>query len=112
MGQVGLFESPIGKTTGAAVIIYQIPYIFGFVLGAILFIGTNHFYPPSGLGIDLPFDVDVLEGIEGVVPSSDGSERSSKEAFAMLKQSSDKTAQKLKSIDEINGCKVWYQKVF
>jgi hypothetical protein len=93
VGQVGLFESPIGKTTGAAVIIYQIPYIFGFVFGAILFIGTNNFYPPSGLSIDfLPFDVDVLEGVEGVVPSSDGSERSTKEAFAMLKQSSDKTA--------------------
>lgn len=90
--QAGLFESLIGKTSGAAIKIYQITYIFGFVLGSILFIGINHFYPPPGLGIDVPFDENVLEGVEGVVPSSDGSESSTKEARATTMQVSEKIA--------------------
>lgn len=84
----GLVESLMGWTTGGAVKIYQITYIFGLVLGTILHLIVNKFFPPEGLGIAEEFDGDVLEG---VVPE-EGSESSVKEPIASQKQVGDTVA--------------------
>ncbi|EPE24965.1 hypothetical protein GLAREA_11546 [Glarea lozoyensis ATCC 20868] len=67
----GLVMSLMGHTTGAAVKIYQITYIFGFVLGGILYFTVNKIWPPPGVGIAEPFDEAA---IVGVAPSFDGSD--------------------------------------
>ncbi|KAH8657101.1 permease for cytosine/purines, uracil, thiamine, allantoin-domain-containing protein [Tricladium varicosporioides] len=72
----GLIMSLMGKTKGNAVKIYQITYIFGFVLGTILYFTINKIWPPEGCGIDEPFDESEVEIVEGVMPSVDGSESS------------------------------------
>ena len=73
----------MGWTTGNAVKIYQITYVFGFFLGTILFITINKIFPPPGLGIDEPFDESEI--VDGVLPAADGSESSTKEAMASEK---------------------------
>lgn len=57
----------MGRTTGAAVKIYQITYIFGFFFGGLLHLIVNYFFPAPGLGISEGFDEGI---VEGVIPSS------------------------------------------
>ncbi|EXJ82047.1 hypothetical protein A1O1_08116 [Capronia coronata CBS 617.96] len=77
----GLVLSIMGRTTGGAVKIYQLTYIIGFFLGAILFLVINKFFPPPGLGIEQEFDGTLDEVVEGVVVSSEdgATETTSKE---------------------------------
>jgi NCS1 family nucleobase:cation symporter-1 len=67
----------MGRTTGNAIRIYQITYIFGFVLGSILYITVNKIFPPPGIGIAEPFSEGNI--VEGVAPSDEGSNESMKE---------------------------------
>jgi hypothetical protein len=72
----------MGRTSGAAVRIYQITYIVGFFLGCLLFFTANKLFPPPGLGIAEPFDgVDSNDGsvIEGIAAHSDAGEAMSKQ---------------------------------
>lgn len=73
----------MGRKSGAAVRIYQINYIVGFVFGCILYYGVNHFYPPPGLGISEEFDaahvgdglgVTTVEGVAIEGDTTGGSE--------------------------------------
>lgn len=61
--------SSMGNITSPAVKIYQINYIFGLVLGSILYLSINKLFPPAGLGISEQFEdhTVVTEGIS--VPS-------------------------------------------
>lgn len=66
----------MGRKSGAAVRIYQINYIVGFVFGCILYYGVNYFYPPPGLGIsedfnDGPSDGSGMTVVEGVAVERD-----------------------------------------
>jgi nucleobase:cation symporter-1, NCS1 family len=75
----------MGKTSGAAVRIYQITYIVGFFLGCILHLTVNKLFPPSGLGIAEPFDDrETSEGtvIEGVASGTDSGSTTPKQAVA------------------------------
>ena len=60
------------------------------MLGTILFLGINYFYPPPGLGIDVPFNETVLEGVGRGVTHDDGSEISMKEAATTSNQVGEK----------------------
>ena len=65
----------MGRTSGAAVRIYQITYIVGFFLGCLLHMIVNTLFPPPGLGISEPFEGPDSTGgsvIEGVPASEDG----------------------------------------
>lgn len=57
--------SSLGNTTSPAVRIYQITYLFGLVLGSILYLSVNKLFPPVGLGVSEQFDEGsvVTEGI-------------------------------------------------
>ncbi|RDW73035.1 putative permease-2 [Coleophoma cylindrospora] len=70
----GLVLNIMGRTTGAAVKIYQITYILGFVLGAILFAGANYFFPPEGLGISEDFTEPGFVDAIAISASDNGSE--------------------------------------
>jgi NCS1 family nucleobase:cation symporter-1 len=75
----------MGRTSGAAVRIYQITYIVGFFLGCLLHMVVNKLFPPPGLGISEPFEGTDSNGgsiIEGVAPSSDDGHGISKQPIA------------------------------
>ena len=61
--------SIMGRTNSAAVKIYQVTYLFGVVLGSILYYSANKIFPPEGLGIEEDFD--GLVNIDGVAPSEE-----------------------------------------
>jgi len=54
--------------TNAAVKIYQLNYIVGFTISAILFYGANRFFPPPGTDISEPFEAwegpGTIQGLE------------------------------------------------
>ena len=75
----------MGRTSGAAVRIYQITYIVGFFLGCLLHMIVNKVFPPPGLGISEPFEGLDENGesiIEGVAPSKDDGTDMSKQPIA------------------------------
>jgi hypothetical protein len=55
--------SIMGKTSGAAVRMYQVTYIMGFFLGCILHLAVNKFFPPPGLGVEEDFHGVLVEGV-------------------------------------------------
>jgi len=80
----------MGKTTGGAVKIYQITYIFGITLSAIIYFAANKLYPPPGLGIDEPFhDGEIVEG--EMIAADKESNSSLKEATISQKQINEDT---------------------
>jgi hypothetical protein len=62
--------------TNSAVKIYQLNYIVGFVISAILFFAANKMFPPPGTDISEPFEAwegpGAIEGL-GVTGSDSGS---------------------------------------
>lgn len=62
------------------------------MLGSILFISINYFYPPTGLGLDVPFNETILKGVEDGTARDDGSDISMKEEAMTLNQLSEKIA--------------------
>jgi hypothetical protein len=64
----GLVENIMGKTNNA-VKIYQLNYIVGFAISAILFLVANKLFPPPGTDISEPFETwegpGAIEGLEG-----------------------------------------------
>jgi hypothetical protein len=60
----GLVENIMGRTN-SAVKIYQLNYIVGFSISAILFFIANKVFPPPGTDINEPFE--AWEGPGGVV---------------------------------------------
>ena len=71
----GLVENIMGKTNNA-VKIYQLNYIVGFAISAILFLVANKLFPPPGIDISEPFEAwegpSAIEGL-GVGGSDSGS---------------------------------------
>jgi hypothetical protein len=57
----------MGRTSGAAVRIYQITYLVGFFLGCGLYMSINYFFPPPGVGIAEEFDSAAMHAGEGTV---------------------------------------------
>lgn len=73
----------MGKSN-SAVQIYQLNYIVGFGISAILFYGSTILFPPPGIGIEEPFDESVFI-TEGVAASTTGSIEESKETVTVTK---------------------------
>lgn len=79
----------MGRTSGAAVRIFQITYIVGFFLGCLLHLVVNKIFPPAGLGIAEPFDgadghdATVIEGLSA--SSDDGNHESKKPVTSEIK---------------------------
>ena len=82
--EAGLFESLLGWTSGTALKLYQITYLFGFALSTVLFISINYFFPPIGLGREEPFDETLIEAVDtsGVVVAAEESDSATKRATA------------------------------
>lgn len=81
--------SIMGKTSGGAVRIYQITYLFGLVLASILYLAVNKFFPPEGLEISEDFDGQQLVVTDGIEAPNDVSRALAKESETSDKQLSE-----------------------
>lgn len=72
----------MGRTSGAAVRIYQITYLIGFFLGCALYMTVNRLFPPPGLGTDEEFDSEAIIGESAVAVIEGVSARTSDEEVA------------------------------